>query len=162
MTWWQIILESSNNFNYNTWSYLISDFDKSNSYFNEYRVNWWVKFDVYPEHKYYLTRSSEKSKPWYKIITMVNRNWKKWKEVFLYINWVKQNNDSEDPIDKYKNYNNLKNDILLNYKLYVGNRKDYKQYKNKLWFLWNIDDIKIYNRVLSDNEILQQAKILWL
>ncbi len=37
----------------------------------------------------------------------------------------------------------------------IGNYNDSKTY----WFKWIIDDIKIYNRALSDEEIAQQARI---
>ena len=150
------------NFNINTWSYLITDFDYSNPYFNNYRTNWWVKYKLSPTHQYYLTRSTNKSTSWYKLVTMVVSYWKKWKEVFLYINWIKQNNDSEDPIWAYKVSNPFQEDKFLNYKFYIWDRKNYNWYTNKLWFLWDIDEVKVYNRALSDDEVLQQAKSVGL
>lgn len=162
MTWYiwsaQCIIESSDNFNINTWSFVLSDFDYSNQYFNEYRTNFAVKYKINPQ-QYYITRSTERAKEWFKIITLVAWYWKQWKKIYWYINWIQQNNDLEDPIWKYKVINQYDEDKFLDYNLYIWNRKNYYWEIKKLWLIWTIDDIKIYNRALSDDEILQQAKI---
>lgn len=154
----QVILESSDNFNYNTGSFVMSDFDKSNMNFKVYSTNFGVKYKVYPS-EYHITRTWEKSTEWFKLITLVASYWENnEKEVFWYINWKKITYNTDNSY-LYKVINKYYEDRFLDYSVYFWNRKNYRWYSKNLGFLWIIDDVKIYNRALSDQEILQQAKI---
>lgn len=65
----------------------------------------------------------------------------------FYINWKLDNSIN---IDLKNSMNNL-NDVSIWW--------DYL--RQNFWFNWTIDEVKIYNRVLSDEEILSQAKSAW-
>jgi hypothetical protein len=78
-------------------------------------------------------------------ILIISSTYNEWL-YYNYINWIKVNNIY------YKNKNiwNSNWDLLLWSRSWTSN-----------YFNWIIDDIKIYNRALSDSEIAQQSRIAW-
>lgn len=65
-----------------------------------------------------------------------------WNKIKIFVNWILNNEIQSD-------LSILSNSEPIRIWWWVANR-----YTN-----WIIDDVKIYNRALSDSEILQQAKI---
>jgi hypothetical protein len=63
--------------------------------------------------------------------------------------------------NKYYGYYNWKNiwEEKLNWIWDTSILNIWTQYNSVTKFDWIVDDVKIYNRALSDDEILQQAKI---
>jgi hypothetical protein len=122
---------------------------------------WWRVYDI----NFFWEMNSA----WTSLTTDRTRRWKNidyiWKFVYLtyrvsnwtlgnvYINWVE--------VTQY-NWNKLLREISVS-----KNPLRIWRYWNDLnwwvyeFFDWIIDEVKIYNRALSDEEILQQAKIAW-
>lgn len=75
------------------------------------------------------------------------------------MNGVEQNDSMDITANIYKILDPTARNIIENYNFYIGNRKNYKYYPNRLGFLGIIDDIKVYTRALSDDDIKQHAKI---
>lgn len=78
------------------------------------------------------------------------------KTMCQYINWIQWHCESisQNALDRTFEPWYKKSQFSINWR--------YNSTSNKFevnWFLWNIDEIKIYNRTLSDKEIKQQAKI---
>lgn len=81
-------------------------------------------------------------------------------EAKLYLNGVEQNNITEDPTGIYKRLDAMDTNVIENYIFYIGNRKNYNGYPNKLGFLGIIDEIKVYRTALSDEHIKQDSRIV--
>ena len=86
---------------------------------------------------------------YYNITFVFDRN----NKILLYINWMEITN-SEIEFTSFKDFKDI--DITNSNNLVIWSRTWESKY-----FIWVIDDIKIYNRALTDQEIAQQAKMAW-
>jgi hypothetical protein len=75
------------------------------------------------------------------------------------LNGVEQNDSMDSAGNILKTLDPTARNVIENYNFYIGNRKNYAGYPNRLGFLGIIDDIKVYTRAISDDEIKQHAKI---
>jgi len=110
---------------------------------------WQAELGIMVNNKLSILCSKSKitSKWWYFIT-----NVRQWWEIKIYINWKLENTKSTWIYWKY----DFDNTIPLTF----WRIKNPYSTANE-FFTWIIDDIKIYNHALSDQEILQQARIAW-
>ncbi|MDD2917033.1 MAG: sialidase domain-containing protein, partial [Candidatus Gracilibacteria bacterium] len=145
-----LVVESSSNFNTNTGAFSLGESDYSSTRFTkECQTTGGYRINLLEGTNYSIIRSNNKTTiGLWKTITLVSSYSKDgFKETALYINGVKQGNYTEIFRKKISG-------IISNNKLYFGSRA------GGAWsYKGIIDDVKIYNRALSDSEIRQQAKI---
>ncbi|EKE29958.1 MAG: hypothetical protein ACD_2C00073G0046, partial [uncultured bacterium (gcode 4)] len=148
-----ILAESSSNANNNTWALFITDFYTVSSCdwsrallipLLKLDLAWW-KINSCPYEK-----SEEKPK----IVTFVFDASKPY--INIYLNWNKLNTfpntaNSKKPISE------AVNTTIKDYAFYIWKR--WLDAGN--WTIGLIDDVKVYNRALSDTEIKQHSKSMW-
>jgi len=105
-----------------------------------------------PIGKYFrVLNTSSKSfdlNSWYSLVALKDSNW----EYRIYINWKKV------WVQKGEMYPIINNsDLILG--AFVRPSSYPNIFYNNVFFVWKMDEVKLYNKVLSDQEIAQQARI---
>ncbi|EKE27917.1 MAG: hypothetical protein ACD_3C00130G0015 [uncultured bacterium (gcode 4)] len=148
-----ILAESSANANSNTWSWFITD------YYTTTSCDWskamlvpLLKPDLAWWRITYCPYDKSEGKP--KFVTMIFDSSKPYITIFL--NWNKMktypnSGNSTKPISE------AVNTAIKDYVLHIWKR--WSDIGN--WTIGLIDDVKVYNRALSDSEIKQHAKSIW-
>lgn len=157
-----LLLETSPNANTNSWSFYVTDHYNNICWVGKRTTTSYTRLDfqVPDQTTYWLVKCpneiSIENK--YKIMTFVfdfsnpNNN-------LFYINW-KLITTFNHPTHNIRPWiEKMVHRYKVNDKLYIWKRWNWQQ---NIGIFWVIDDIKIYNRVLSDEEITQQAKIAGL
>ena len=115
---------------------------------------WWRSYDT--TQNWYWTIDRTKSiwdliSTWYVILAYTMKDWEAWN---IYLNWKKIKSNSNNRIIKELSVS--KNSLMI-WRYW----NDYTSSNPWEDFDWIIDEVKIYNRKLSDSEILQQSIIAW-
>lgn len=147
--YWETVLESSSDINTHSWAFAIGDSDYSNTNFNKGCFT--SGSYLMTPGNYSIMRSNTPSNMWVWKMIAITLSYSKdgYKETSLYINGEKQGNVN-DLFRKKISW------VISNYPLNLWSRES-----GNWSYKWTIDDVKIYNRALSEEEIFQQTKIAW-
>jgi len=147
ISWWQ-------DKTYIYWNYATTSWLQGYINLNEYNSTWWIIAVA----------------PLKDLVSIFNYGWNyymttsvyNWKSLKIYLNWILMNEKTFDGKNQEANNRSIYSWTWANF-IWSWCYNLNCQYPNNptQTFNWIIDDVKIYNRALTSEEIFQQSKIAW-